>query len=92
MDEVEADVDACDEDDSWGDPDEQEIECISEDDVDDEIDMFPAEIDDLGKRKGTNDARDEIVKKLRATPVNADAAMGGYRQVPVQKMPTVPRG
>lgn len=53
--------------------------------------MFPAEIEDLGKRKGTNEARDNIVKKLRETPPNADASMGGYREVPVTKMPSFPR-
>ncbi len=50
--------------------------------------MFPAEIEDLVKRKGTNAARDAIVKKLHGTPPNADASMG-YKQTPVQKMPSV---
>lgn len=54
--------------------------------------MFPAEIEDLGKRKGTNEARDNIVKKLRETPPNADAAMGGFKSIPVQKMPSLSRG
>ena len=53
--------------------------------------MFPAEVEDLGKRKGTNEARDNIVKKLRETPPNADALMGGYREVPITKMPSLQR-
>ncbi len=88
---VDTDVDGCDNASSWGDPDGYEIECVSLED-DDELDMFPAEIEDLGKRKGTNEARDEIVKKLRSTPPNPDANMGGYRSIPVQKMPVVSRG
>ncbi len=45
-----------------------------------------AEVDDIGKRKGTNPARDELVKKLRDTPPNANTSFGGYRSVPVQPM------
>jgi hypothetical protein len=42
-----------------------EIMCCSDDE--DLIDVLnaEAEIEDLGKRKGTNAARDEIVKRLR---------------------------
>lgn len=54
--------------------------------------MFPAEIEDLGKRKGTNDARDSIVKKLRETPPNPSTSMGGYKSIPVQKSPGLGRG
>ncbi len=68
---------------SYGEPETQDVECISDGEQEDSIDMFPAEIDDLGKRKGTNDARDAIIKKLRETPPNADTSMGGYRQIPV---------
>lgn len=81
--EVDAQVEACDEDGSWGEPEDQDVDCVSQDELDDSLDMFPAEIEDLGKRKGTNEARDNIVKKLRETPPNADAAMGGYKSIPV---------
>lgn len=64
---------------SYGEPETHDVECISDGEQEDSIDMFPAEIEDLGKRKGTNSARDAIVKKLRETPPNADASMGGYR-------------
>lgn len=88
-------VDECDEE-GYGAPEEYGVDCLSEDFnpyySDDSLDMFPAEVEDLGKRKGTNDARDNIVKKLRETPPNADATMGGYRSVPVQKMPSTSRG
>lgn len=93
MDEVEADVEQCEDDSSsYGELEEHDVDCLSEDDFEqDTLDMFPAEIEDLGKRKGTNDARDSIVKKLRETPPNADASMGGYREVPVTKMPSLQR-
>ena len=42
-----------------------------------------AEIEDLGKRKGTNDAREAIVKRFRQTPPNANTSQGGFREVPV---------
>lgn len=45
-----------------------------------------ADVEDLGKRKGTNDARDSIVKRFRDTPPNASTSHGGYREVPVQGM------
>ncbi len=94
MDEVEADadVDECDQSDSWGEPDEYEVDCISMDEEEQDIDIFPAEVEDLGKRRGTNDAREGIIKKLRETPPNPDTSMGGFKSIPVQKMPHVSRG
>lgn len=87
-------MEQCEDDDSsYGEIEEHDIEYISEEEFDhDAIDMFSAEVEDLGKRKGTNDARDNIVKKLRETPPNADASMGGYKSIPVQKMPSMQRG
>lgn len=35
------------------------------------------DVDDLGKRKGDNEARQNIIKKLRSTPTNPNVAMGG---------------
>ena len=93
--ESDVDVDACDESSSWGDPEAPDLDCLSEVDMEEVIDMFPAEaeIEDLGKQKrGSNDARDQIVKKLRSTPPNPTATMGGYKEVPVQKMPGLTRG
>ena len=63
MDEVqvesEAEVDACDEASSWGEPENPDLDCLSEVELEEVIDMFPAEIEDLGKQKrGSNDARD----------------------------------
>ncbi len=45
-----------------------------------------ADVEDLGKRKGTNDARESIVKRFRDTPPNASTSHGGYREVPIQGM------
>lgn len=74
-------------------PENQDLDCLSQFDFDEDvIDMFPAEIEDLGKRKGTNDARDSIVKKLCKTPSNPDTSMGGFKSIPVQKMPITSRG
>lgn len=87
-----ADVASDNDDGSYGEPEMQDIECISEGEQEAILDMFPAEIEDLGKRKGTNPARDQIVKKLRETPPNADVNMGGYKEIPVQKMPNLSRG
>jgi hypothetical protein len=81
--EEDASVGECDKASSWGEAEDQDIDCVSQEELDDVLDMFPAEIEDLGKRRGTNDARDNIVKKLRETPPNADAAMGGFRSIPV---------
>lgn len=67
-----------------------EIEYFAEQ-QDDSVDILSAEaqVEDLGKRKhGTNDARDAIVKRLRDTPPNANTAQGGFREVPVQGMPS----
>ncbi len=50
---------------SYGEPEMQDVECLSGGEQEDAMDMFPAEIEDLGKRKGTNSARDAIVKNLR---------------------------
>ena len=88
------DIDECEEDEEWGSPEEPEIDYISGDEYEEDVDMFPVgvEIEDLGKRKGTNDARDNIVKKLRQTPPNPSAAMGGYREIPVTKTPPITRG
>jgi hypothetical protein len=80
------------EDGSYEEPEMQDVECISDGEQEDALGMFPVEIEDLGKRKGTNSARDAIVKKLRETPPNAEASMGGYKQAPVQKMPNLSRG
>lgn len=73
-------------DDDYDDDDEVEIpviQCHSEDC--DQIDIFvtDAAVEDLGKRKGTNAAREEIVKKLRQTPPNPSTSHGGFRSVPV---------
>ncbi len=68
---------------SYGEPEMQDVECLSDREQKDALDMFPAEIEDLGERKRTNSARDAIVKKLRETLPNADASMGGYKHVPV---------
>ncbi len=62
------------------------------DEYEQEIDIFPAEVEDLGKRRGTNDAREGIIKKLRETPPNPDTSMGGFKSIPVQQMPKVTRG
>ena len=70
-------------------PDLQECEELVEDEL---ADLFNVEgeagdIDALGKR--SNDARDEVLKKLRTTPKNPNVAQGGgYVQVPVAPMPT----
>ena len=50
------------------------MDCFPLGDSDQEVDVFPvgAEVEGLGKRKGTNSAREEIVKKLRETPPNAN--------------------
>ena len=72
---------------SYGEAEEAQVACYSEDEGD-VIDVFAAgaDVEDLGKRKGTNPARDELVKKLRDTPPNANTSFGGYRAVPVQPM------
>ncbi len=57
-----------------------------------EIDIFPAEVEDLGKRRGTNEAREGIIKKLRETTPNADTSMGGFKSIPIQRTPHVSRG
>ena len=50
------------------------IECLSEQEehLDTDVLNADAEIEDLGKRRGTNDARDEMVKQLRMIPPNAN--------------------
>ena len=63
------------------------VECFSEQ-FDQPVDVLnaDAEVEDLGKRKGTNEARESVVKKLRETPPNPNTTHGGYREVPVQGM------
>ena len=61
-----------------------ELQCVSEEDLAQEVDIFEAEIEDLGKRKGTNEARESMIKKLRETPSNPNTAQGGYRDVPIR--------
>ena len=53
---------------------EPTIECLSEQEehLDTDVLNADAEIDDLGKCRGTNDARDDMVKKLRTIPPNAN--------------------
>ena len=91
MDAVEEHAEECpldeEDDSSYGDAEEADAGCFS-DAEDDEVDVFTAgaEVEDLGKRKGTNPARDDLVKRLRDTPPNANTSMGGYKQVPVQPM------
>ena len=70
------------------------MDCVSEVDPEDAVDLFPiavdADVEDLGKRRrGTNSARDDMVKKLRETPINPNVNLGGYKSVPVQKMPSM---
>jgi hypothetical protein len=79
--EEEADAHHCDADSSWGEAEEPDVDCFSQGASDEEVDVFPVgvEVEDLGKRKGTNAARDEIVKKLRETPPNANTNQGGFR-------------
>lgn len=61
------------------------IECLSEqEDMLADVLNADAEIEDLGKRRGTNDARDEMVKKLKMIPPNAHTSQGGFREVPIQ--------
>ena len=54
--------------------------------LDTEVDVLAAdaEVEDLGKRRGTNDARESIVKRLRQIPPNANTSLGGYKNIPVQ--------
>lgn len=72
---------------SYGEMEEAEVDCFTDEDGD-LVDVFTAgaEIEDLGKRKGTNPARDDLVKRLRDTPPNANTSMGGYKSVPVHPM------
>lgn len=101
MDQLEevTDLQACeDEGSEWGEIEEPDIDCISEFDPEEAVDIFPigadtdAEIEDLGKRtRGTNSARDDMVKKLRQTPINPNVSLGGYKSIPVQKMPSMQR-
>lgn len=71
----------------YGAPEDALVACYSEDD-EQVVDLFNfgADVEDLGKRKGTNPARDDLVKKLRDTPPNANTSQGGFRSVPVQPM------
>lgn len=75
----EEDADACvaedDDGSSVGDVEEPQVDCCSDEE---DVDVFntegEADVEDLGKRKGTNSARDEIVKKLKETPPNANTS------------------
>jgi hypothetical protein len=89
LDAVEEDDDAsvdeaAEEDDAGSSIEDPELQCVSEEDLSQDVDIFEAEIEDLGKRKGTNEARESMVKKLRETPSNPNTAQGGYRDVPVR--------
>jgi hypothetical protein len=57
--------------------------CCSDDEELIDVLNAEAEIEDLGKRKGTNAARDEIVKRLRQTPPNPNTLQGGFRSIPI---------
>ncbi len=91
-----ADSDDCSVDEAESDVDDVEhphIECVHQyEDHGEAADVLSADADadveDLGKRKGTNDAREGIVKKFRDTPPNASTSHGGYREVPIQGMKT----
>ena len=78
MDELEDDVE------------EPVVDCLSEQgesfESDADILNTEAEVEDLGKRKGTNPARDDIIKKFRSTPPNANTSQGGFREVPISGM------
>ena len=58
------------EDEEDSEPEAPEMQCLSEDDTLPDAEILMTEIEDLGKRKGTNEARDNIVKKFKQTPDN----------------------
>ena len=57
------------------DVEEPQVDCCSDEE---DVDVFntegEADVEDLGKRKGINSARYEIVKKLKETPPNANTS------------------
>ncbi len=87
-----SDSDDCSVDEAESDEDNVEhpnVECVQQDDdLFDAADVLSADADveDLGKRKGTNEARDSIVKRFCNTPPNASTSHGGDREVPIQGM------